>query len=275
MVDTGELDSWTAHVQKGVEPVVQTWNAYYSFHWNPLVSFAQRRAELANWIDVNLAPIGILDQDEYLGLAVSHRSLRTTLSRSGFDVSLGAPGLKVESVAGLIRGIGQLIRPSGVHLASASVVNTVAVDGDYNTLRSEFGARCAGLLPDGFRIYDGSALVDASSDDGYFYLEFGIVTAAELKERLEKPALGRLSGRRQRVPADLNDRKHPLPAVSVFCEVNWRALQVNADAEEDTDSLYRYVEESTEKANNFATQLAQAIANNATKGESHEYSRGA
>jgi len=237
--------------------VAHRWLGHYNFHWNPLVSFRQRRDELARWIDDNESPRAVLDEDEALGVAVGHRNLRLTMHRTGFDISVGSPRISIEPLEGVFSAVADIFRPRGVHVAIARTVHTYDMEADYKNPRQRLAQRVTGLAAgEGFGPTDCSLLVDFSREYCKLQVEFGIVDADELEERLRGTGMGRLSG------LDLprvSDVGRDFPPLSLLCDSTWRPLRSYPIASDDTSLLWNYIRESISRVNSDCASIADDL----------------
>lgn len=257
----------------------QVWNSRFSLHWNPLVAFMQRRGELANWIDQNIDARGVLDQEDVLGVAVSDPDLRVTVSRSGFDISLGGPHLLIDPLQPLISGIIEVVKPAGVHMASGFVSSSTALVGEYDSLRSAFARRCFGLnAPVGFETVDASVLADLKTETGTQQVEFGVVTDGELMSRLEHPEISRLVTDRAPINTSAKSVADRISPVGLFCDSVWRCTTRRAalPASDSSNDIWHHLSDTSNAVVSECLQVLGQIADSLHGGgEVDEHSVGA
>ncbi len=233
--------------------VVYRWLGRYDFHWKPLVSFRQRRDELARWVDDNESPRAVLDEDEALGVAVGHRNLRLTMHRTGFNISVGSPRISIEPLKGVFSAVAGIFKPRSVHVAVARTVHTYNMEADCKLSRRRLAQRVTGPVGEGFGPTDCSLLVDFSQEYCKLQVEFGVVDADELEGRLRGTGMGRLRG------LDLprvSDVGGDFPPVSLLCDSTWRPLKSYPNASDDTSLLWNYIKESISRVDSDCASVA-------------------
>lgn len=255
--------------------VEQRWVARYAFHWRALVSFKQRRDALAVWMDDNVLPRAVLDQDDALGVAVEHSALRITIDRSGFQISVGAPGIDISSLEAAFDGIFSIMRPVNLHIAFGRTLSSVKLDvASYDDARQNFARKCTGSLDDGFEIVDGAAAVDLVTNTSHLHVEFGVASKGELRERLRSPVRGSKTG--LELPS-LSRVRSEIPDVVLLSDVHWLASRsFKKPDDQDPTSCWRYVLSAIEAVNEDASTVGHALARNAEeRGKRDELNRGA
>ncbi len=253
--------------------VAQRWVRRYEFHWAPLISFRQRRDEFAHWVDDNESPRAILDEDEVVGVAVGHRNLRLTMHRTGFDISVGSPRIDIDPLERVVPAIARIFRSRGVHVASGRTVHTYEIDADYDLLRRRLGRRVTGgQVGEGFEEIDCSALVDFSQKDRRLQVEFGVVRAEELEERLRSPGRGRLRGLDLPRVSDVGEG---FPSVSLLCDATWRALRSYPAADDDYTMLWNYITDSIRRIDADSALVADELGRSTEQEVRDEFGRGA
>jgi hypothetical protein len=253
----------------------QRWVAHYTFHWLPLVSFKQRRDTLAVWIDDNVLPLAVLGQDDTLGVAIGNRALRVTVDKSGFGISVGAPGLDVSTLEAVFDGILSIMRPAQLHIAAGRTLSTAELDfANYDNTRQKFSRQCAGSLDDRFKAVDGSVTVDLATKTSLLQVTFGVVSNQEIRERLRKPLPGSKS--RLALPPLLNVRSK-IPDVSLLFDVDWHPLRsLGTNGDQDLTLLWQYILNSVEAINGDASAIGHALVRNMReRGTCDELDRGA
>lgn len=199
------------------------WVSAATFRWTPILTFTRRRLELLDWIDANLDTLAFLEEHDLVGIALQHHDLRLEVDRSQMILRTAAGAPPVETLSDLVDGVLSVMAPSNIRASSfSSVWSQPLGTEEYNEATAQFGQRISIGAPEpgGFRVTDGSGLVDIESLDWRGQLEFGIVSPAELVSRLHAPGVGRLgtnSGRRWdeiHTPPDEED----LPPASLFTD---------------------------------------------------------
>jgi hypothetical protein len=253
------------------------WNAHYSFHWSPVVAFSKKRAEFEAWIDLHLQPRGVLDQQDQLGLAIDDPLLRVTISRTGFDISLGRDGLNVEPLEVFMGGLSEVFGSKDIHIAAASLAHSAAVDGEYEHLRRSFTARCLGPVPAGFTGVDVAALTDIESPTGTMSCEFGVVTDKELTARLTQRTLGRLHGLRGKMQEVHVAGSVAISPVNVFCETVWRTSgAASAPLSGTAAEIWEYVKSVVHVVEEEGSLVTDSVVESLSQsGGAREYGYGA
>lgn len=177
----------------------QKWTSGYSVRWTPIVTFTRRRLLLLDWFEANTDPVQFFEDPDRIGIALVEPGLRMTIDRAGMRLSANAGDLNLLELQDAVQGVIDVLAPKDAVLQRASSAWTVEVpEADYDETRALAACRMAGvqgvLGDSGFRAMDGSALIDFESVDEAVQLEWGIVKASELVQRLEDPDLGRLGG---------------------------------------------------------------------------------
>ncbi len=255
--------------------VEQRWVAGYEFHWRALVSFKQRRDALAVWIDDNVLPRAVLDQDDTLGVAVENSALRVTVNRSGFQISVGAPHLDVSTLEAVLGGVFLIMRPANLHIATGRILSSLELDvASYDDARRNFARQCTGSLDGGFEVVDGSATVDLVTKTSKLKVTFGVASKQELRETLRTPRQGSSTG--LKFPPLLHVRSE-IPDVVLLSDVDWFALKgFKIHDGQDPTSCWQYVLSVVEALNGDASTVGRALARNAKERRTcDELNRGA
>lgn len=206
---------------------MQRWTTSYRFDWTPIVTFSRRQLALLDWIEENLDPVAFYDHAGTIGVAVLSRDIRLTVTQRGMTLEDGAvadEGVSVLQRA--VEGALETLEPRDVGLTSGSVAWSRGFDGlVYNEARAGLARTISGLgLVDGAPVpIDVSALMDVLTPDFRGQVEWGVVSADELLERLSQPPMGRLSTNR---PELVHPGLDPddLPDASLFVDTTFSSL---------------------------------------------------
>lgn len=205
------------------------WVSAYQFKWTPILTYTRRHIELLRWLEENTEPVSFTETDmRRFGVALVAKDLRVTVDANGMNIRSGLSGVPTDRLLPAIEGILTVMEPRDTVLTRANVSASFALDGaDYHEECARFARRASDLSPTAadFRPVDASVIVDLESTDWKVQAEWGIVSSAELLQRLSEPSIGRL--RRQRAaegrePADnvAGSLVDDLPSVSVFTDVS-------------------------------------------------------
>jgi hypothetical protein len=241
---------------------MQRWTTSYRFAWTPIVTFARRQLRLLDWIEENLEPVAFYDRGEgTTGIALLSRDIRLTVDRNSMILEDGAvidAGVSVlrEAVAGVL----QTFEPQSLKLTSASMAWSNGLDGmPYNEARAGLSRRISGidLSEDDVPVpVDVSALMDVLTPDYRGQVEWGIVSADELVERLSHPPMGRIASNRPRVAQTTVDAED-LPESSLFIDTTFWPL--NAPTITDVKGIDSAVEDVTKVSKRLATALYDQV----------------
>lgn len=198
---------------------MQRWTASYRFSWAPIITFAMRRIKLLEWYEENLEPLAFNDSADQVGIAISSRSLRLTVSQSGVQIENGdASRVATTEVARALGGVLEVMEPRRVKVRDAAHAISVPTSiGDYEAAARSFARRLTGISDDDFHQLDASGLADLAVDGWKIQPEWGYVTADEVVERVSRPEItrgGALRPNRGIAKPSVDD----LPPVSVFVD---------------------------------------------------------
>jgi hypothetical protein len=243
--------------------VEQLWVARYAFHWRTLLSFKQRRDRLASWVDDNLVPRAILDQEDVLGVAIGQQELRCTIEKHGFQVSLGAPGLAISKMEEFFGGIFDIMKPCNLHIYAGRTLITSELETDYDETRRRFARRCSGELESTFDLQDASAAIDISLPGSQLHAEFGVASKQELRDRLRMPPRGRTA---VDLPALARPKIEP-PEVAVLCDSTWTVSRGHKFSNnEDAGASWEYTVAAIDTVNTDNYALTRALTRNLREG---------
>lgn len=202
------------------------WVSAYRYQWTPILTFTRRRLELLEWIDSHMAPLAFRDEADQVGVAVGTMDLRLEVDRYGFVVRATDLDNAGHQLAELLGGMFEVLEPRSVRqVVSSSLWSFGLATDDYDERRAEFAREATFGSPSagGFLAIDGSSLVDIESTDWRGQLEFGVVSAEELIERISSPRLGRIKSGDGRwdAPVNLPDLDE-LPIASLLVDASLR-----------------------------------------------------
>ncbi|WP_350279679.1 hypothetical protein [Kribbella sp. HUAS MG21] len=203
--------------------MAQKWTAVYRYRWTPIMTFTRRRLQLLDWYEQHVEPVAFVENPEQIGIAMLSPLLRVRVDRNSMIVSTAEPDLPIDALARAIDGVFEVMEPNGAVIDLVNSVWTSALQGQsYNEARARFGARlaAAGATPAGLRPTDASALMDFQSLDWKGQVEWGVVSARELADRIAEPDRGRIRGEAgiDRRPSAQQPREG-LPDVSLLVDV--------------------------------------------------------
>lgn len=153
---------------------------------------------LLDWFEQNIEPVAFVDRPDkqLLGIALVAPDLRITVKRGGMTLESGLSGVAVEKLAPAIEGVFEVMAPSSVLATQYLSTGVVELEGDdYFERCAQFGSLAsAGVFgeSDAWRVTDGSAVVDLTSETMKVQVEWGIVQDRELLNRLRHPEMSRL-----------------------------------------------------------------------------------
>lgn len=197
----------------------QKWASGYSIAWTPILTFTRRRLQLLDWLEVNVEPVSFMEDADQVGFAILDPGLRVLVNRSHLRITVDSAELDVTHLTKAIDGVLETLAPQdAVFEVAASSWSVEIEDADYNEERARVAAKLAGGPKIGdSRPFDSSVLMDFVSPECSTQLEWGIVDAAELVERVKEPRLGRM--RRILRPPHSDRLPEHVPQVALFADV--------------------------------------------------------
>lgn len=196
------------------------WTSAAVASWTPILTFTRRRMAVLDWFEEHVHPVAFTDDPDHAGIAVESEFQRLRFDRQYLRIATEDRTARVEALGSALEGLWQLVEPQNVVLRRYFGAWSFALPGaDYDTTRRAFATRCIGAdLGPRARGADAAALVDVQSDFGTLQLEFGLVTAPELAERLAEPRMGMMHvSAADRQPLQIDPDL--LDAVSLFVAV--------------------------------------------------------
>ncbi|OBI37189.1 hypothetical protein A5709_15265 [Mycobacterium sp. E1386] len=249
----------------------QDWLSSFRFRWTPILTYTKRHIALLDWFEENTEPVAFVDRPgvSTLGVALVAPDLRITVKRSEMVLESGLSRLSIDKLLPAVSGIFEIFEPSSVLATEYLSTGVIAVEGaDYYEQCARFGAMCSAEVfnsSDQWRITDGSAVVDLTSERMKVQLEWGIVRSDELLRRLRDPEMSRLPGRmgvddRAKI-ARMTEPGDDLPAVSIYTDQAgfWRT----GGSVAEVSDVFKLVTEAQQAASNVATQLAERFLSEA------------
>ena len=234
----------------------------YRFAWTPIITFGTRRLRLLEWVEEHLEPTAFIDSPtgDHIGLALGDKRVRLTVTRRGAQLEdRSAQGAGVGSLSPALEGLLAILEPKSVVLDSASIAWSSDIPSmSYNSARGGLANSVSGLARAGslFNALDTSMLLDVETEDFDGQVEWGVVSAPELKERIENPQIGRLSAQRARASLTESAFKE-LPEASVFLDTHLH--QSDSSPITDAAGMERAVQTVTGLSEYLCQQLAQDV----------------
>jgi len=224
-----------------VIPVIEPtrWTAKAVLSWKPILTFGRRRLELLDWFEANVEPVAFTDTQEAFGIALGTPSQRLQLDRRSLQIGLLDPGASVLELQPALVGLWEVIVPAKVILQSYRAAWSVPLTAEYEAARRTLTERSlASSFDAGVEAFDCACLVDVRTPVGELQLEFGVVTADEIAERLKTTGLGMTpTGEGDRDPYR-TDASH-FPQVSLFVDVRGEIRRPIGESSEVASALER------------------------------------
>jgi hypothetical protein len=242
----------------------QDWLSSFEFQWTPILTYTRRHLALLDWFEQNIEPVAFVDRPDKqsLGVALVAPDLRIMVKRGGMILESGLSGVSIEKLTPAIEGVFEVMAPSSVLATQYLSTGVVPLEGDdYYERCAQFGTLASGDVFGGsdlWRVTDGSAVVDLTSEAMKVQVEWGIVQDQELLIRLRRPDMSRLGNR---MPVDerarIAQRTKPgrdVPPVSVYADQVgfWRT----GGSVDDVSDVMKRVTEAQQIASSVAAVLA-------------------
>lgn len=242
----------------------QDWLSSFQFQWTPILTYTRRHLALLDWFEQNIEPVAFVDHPDkqLLGVALLAPDLRITVKRGGMTLESGLSDVPIEKLMPAVEGVFKVMAPSSVLATQYLSTGVVPLEGDdYYERCAQFGTLASGDVFGGsalWRVTDGSAVVDLTSETMKVQVEWGIVQNQELLDRLRHPDMSRLGNR---MPVDerarIAHRTKPgrdVPPVSVYVDQVgfWRT----GGSVDDVSDVMKRVTEAQQTASNVAAELA-------------------
>jgi hypothetical protein len=177
--------------------------------------------------------VAFSETNDHLGLAIGDTTQRIRLDKTSLRLSLDAVDSSMSALVPAVEGTWAQIRPANPTFGRYSGAWSHPLVGDYETLRTKFATRCIGgaLDPALGVAFDAAALINIRSPLGEIDIEYGVVTAHELAERVADSDIGLLGTTSDDRPGQVVDESS-LPPVSAFYDfrVTPRRRVSSADA---------------------------------------------
>jgi hypothetical protein len=199
---------------------MRRWTSSYHFAWTPIVNFSSRRLRFLDWVEAHIAVEAFTERTDSVGIAVGHRSIRLTANGSGMVLSDGL-GQGLTPLMPAVEGLLAVMEPRDLVLMhGATAWSQEVTGGTYDEARAGLAQRVAGMgsLTSGLEPADCAVLMDYRSEAWSALIEWGLVDAMELRQRLEEPSHGQLPSLRPAVHLDQADSI--LPEVSFFVDTH-------------------------------------------------------
>lgn len=240
----------------------------YQFAWKPIITFGARRLRLLEWIDAEVGPIAFTDSEDHVGFATDDHSVRITALRNGVILEdRGLDGNGVQSLHPALEGVMRILAPESVVLKSAAIAWSEPTPGrSYDDTRASFAASLADISVANSALVpvDASVLMDLEGPEYSAQVEWGIVTASELVQRLREPGLSRVSA--QRAPS-VNDSEFvgELPDASLFVDTS--IFKPVSEVIEDQAGMEETIDFVTAISENIAQNLYSSVVGKTGSGK--------
>jgi hypothetical protein len=243
---------------------MRRWTTAFRFSWTPIITYTRRQLMLLDWIEENLDPVAFANGHDSIGIALVSRDIRMTISANGMSLEDGsATDLGVAALGPVLDGVIKILEPKSVVLHGASIAWSGELESvSYNEARARFAREMSGhsLDDDGLLPIDASGLMDVVSTTHAGQVEWGVVSAPELFDRLSNAQRGRIA--ENRPDANLvGIGPEDLPEASIFVDTSLTHLQPEyLDSREGMEAAISSVEDSSKKlATRIFTRAAQQI----------------
>lgn len=237
---------------------MQRWNSRYRFAWTPIITFGTRRLNFLEWVEANLDPLAFTDAADSVGVAVGDARTRLTVTARGMTLEDGSTDphwlTKLEPA---IAGVFEVMQPRDTALSSASVAWSHPLEDEaYDAAASAFARRVAGIPAGSSYVpWDASALMDVTAGDVEMQVEWGVVAAHEIIERVTRPTVGRIHG--GRVETSLTPMEEPLAPVSLFFDSFIHEYDVPREIT-GAANIIETIADADAVSEKFATELASS-----------------
>ena len=237
---------------------MQRWNSRYHFAWTPIITFGTRRLSFLEWVEENLEPLAFTDAAESVGVAVGDPRTRLTVTARGMTLEDGSTDPEwLSKLTHAIEGVFAVMQPRDTALSSASVAWSEPLEGVlYEDATSAFASRVSGIPSTSSYVpWDASALMDVSANQAEMQVEWGVVAAHEIIERVTRPSVGR--GRTGRAETKLAPTEEPLAPVSLFFDSFIHEYDVPREITGAT-SIVETIADADAISEGFAEELASS-----------------
>jgi hypothetical protein len=223
------------------------WSAVATVTWRPVLTFTRRRLELLDWLEREVLDrvVSFTDTPTHLGVYMQDELQRVHLERTSLRVELLSPEASLSSLQPVLDRALELFTEQEPSPYLYFGVWTVPLVGEYDTLRTAL-ARIP-LAPEWpaevAEPFDTAYLVDFRSKVGNIKLEYGVVTGAELYDRLSNQ-LGRMASTVGLPTPHSSVTPDQMPAVALCVEAFCDPLFAEAVSSfEDLNSFIENVED--------------------------------
>lgn len=200
---------------------MQRWNSRYRFAWTPIITFGTRRLAFLEWVEENLDPLAFNESPERVGVAVGDPRIRLTITSRGMTLEDGAADEAWTSkISPAVAGVFEVMEPRDVSMTSAAVAWSHPLpEAGYLETRRAFARRISCIPADApVAPRDASVLMDVDAPNAEMQVEWGVVEADELLERVTTPDVGRIGASGGRAETKISATEFPLAPVSVFID---------------------------------------------------------
>lgn len=241
---------------------MRRWSSIYRFAWTPIITFGVRRLGLLEWIEEHLEPVSFSEGVDHVGVALMQPHIRVTVTGRGMTLEDGVGSdAGVRPLMDAVGGVLDVLRPRAVTFQSSTVAWSHSIESvDYDRSRAAFAQNISrtALTRDGLAPFDGSALMDLHGDLCDAQVEWGLVSATELLERVSRPGISRVGA--QRGGADLiGVDRSDLPEASVFADVAVMGYRPTPNLEA-VKGIYDLIDSVDNVSKNIATAVHEGVA---------------
>jgi hypothetical protein len=208
---------------------LELWTQSITAQWPPCLSFYDKKLELLHGFQDEGVLLAFKNQDGEIGALLGDRDHQIEVEPNRLSMRILQKGGDIRRIERAARSVVTAIAPPRVAKLSVSLQYVAPLSQDYDEARVESSQAFLGLgepsdlrLSDSaLRIWDWAVLLEGENDrdEASFQMEFGIVDAEELPERLARE-VGQIELEGSHPDAD-HWENEKLPEVALFADCEW------------------------------------------------------
>ncbi len=204
--------------------------------WRPILAYERRRLDFLDWLETEIDPLAFTDADEQGTQGIAPRTFeeRVLVGRRGMFIELRTPDASLQTVLSTVGGAFASFEPSAAHIDEYRAQWSTPLSAPYEVARRSLAARAVGKSPSSHvELFDAAFFMDGRLNGDNVHFDFGVVSAAELRERVSDPSMTRLGGTLfppSHRPPDVQE----LPQASLYVDLMWtpeKPISVTSAAE--------------------------------------------
>jgi len=204
------------------------WALEVGLAWDPELRFYERKYQIIHSLqDLGLAVAFRAGESSEIGVRLGDQNHELVMSVQGIRVAGSGPDADIDRLIRASSLALEEVRPKTLHRMWIRLAYVVPIDEEYDAARRACGRAVLGGLAADLALRDFATILDGVTrdDEMSFTCEFGVVSAAEVPDRLAR-RVGQIAAAHGRSGTDVVWKAFRPPPVALFVDTHFVPAQV-------------------------------------------------